>query len=295
MERCRNHPNGGRSGGDEPVSEVKFDEIGYWSEVKLAIIKDYARAYSTILAKQSNLKHIYIDGFAGAGVHVSRSTGQFVPGSPLNALLVEPPFTQYHLIDLNTGKAGSLRKLASDRLNRDVFVYDGDCNNILLKQVLPLARYEDYRRALCILDPYGLHLDWEVIAAAGASRAIDLFLNFPIMDMNRNALWKDASQVDSDSAARLTRYWGDESWKQAAYRQEENLFGFDDMKTSNQDVADAFRDRLKKVAGFKNVIEPMPMRNSQGATVYYLYFASPNATANKIATDVFDKYKDRTQ
>ena len=27
-----------------------FDEIGYWSEIKLDIVKDYAQAYATILA-----------------------------------------------------------------------------------------------------------------------------------------------------------------------------------------------------------------------------------------------------
>ncbi len=29
-----------------------------------------------------------------------------------------------------------------------------------------------------------MHLNWEVIYEAGQSRAIDLFLNFPVMDMN---------------------------------------------------------------------------------------------------------------
>ena len=32
--------------------ELKFDEIGYWSELKLEIIKKYAAAYSKILAAQ---------------------------------------------------------------------------------------------------------------------------------------------------------------------------------------------------------------------------------------------------
>jgi len=66
--------------------ELTFDEIGYWSELKLEIIKDYAAAYSKILAAQRDpeLHHVYIDGFAGPGLHVSRATGGFVPGSPLN-------------------------------------------------------------------------------------------------------------------------------------------------------------------------------------------------------------------
>lgn len=70
----------------------QFDHIGYWSEVKLEIVRRYAEAYSRILAAQTNprLCHVYIDGFSGPGVHVSKTSGEFVLGSPLNALLVQP-------------------------------------------------------------------------------------------------------------------------------------------------------------------------------------------------------------
>ena len=67
---------------------LRFDEIGYWSQVKLEIVRDYAKAYSTILAKQPRLQHVYVDAFAGAGVHQLKTTGELVPGSPLNALAV---------------------------------------------------------------------------------------------------------------------------------------------------------------------------------------------------------------
>jgi hypothetical protein len=70
------------------VLEPKYDEIGYWSEIKLDIIKEYAAAYSRILSSQEspNFYHIYVDAFAGAGVHISKRTGEFFPGSPFNAL-----------------------------------------------------------------------------------------------------------------------------------------------------------------------------------------------------------------
>ena len=32
------------------MPELQFDEIGYWSEVKLDIVRKYAAAYSKILA-----------------------------------------------------------------------------------------------------------------------------------------------------------------------------------------------------------------------------------------------------
>jgi three-Cys-motif partner protein len=58
---------------------IKFDEIGPWSEIKLDIIRDYAAAYSRVLSAQTNppLHHVYVDAFAGAGVHVSKATGEF--------------------------------------------------------------------------------------------------------------------------------------------------------------------------------------------------------------------------
>src|SRR5258708_12090905 len=85
------------------MTSVEYDEIGIWSEVKLAIVKEYASAYAKILDKNRrefipSLRRLYIDAFAGPGVHVSKTTGQFVHGSPLIASKRTPPFSQYHSI-----------------------------------------------------------------------------------------------------------------------------------------------------------------------------------------------------
>ncbi len=274
------------------MSGEPYDKIGYWSEIKLDIVREYASAYSTIMAAQRHprLTHVYIDAFAGAGVHISRTTGEFVSGSPLNALLVDPPFAEYHLIDLDSRKVQSLRRLVQGR--PEVRIYEGDCNEILLNDVFPRVAYKDYRRALCILDPYGLHLSWRVVQVAGQMRSIDLFLNFPVMDMNRNVLWRVPENVDPRQAARMTGFWGDESWRKAAYDTQGNLFGWEE-KTDNQTVVDAFRRRLEAVAGFRHVPEPMPMRNLQGAVVYYLFFASQKPVAEDIIKHIFSKYVDR--
>jgi hypothetical protein len=58
----------------------------------------------------------------------------------------------------------------------------------------------------------------------------------------------------------------------------------------NEEIVAAFRDRLKKVAGFGYVADPLPMRNSGNAIVYYLFLASPKAVAEKIIRDIFRKY-----
>lgn len=60
-----------------------------------------------------------------------------------------------------------------------------------------------------------------------------------------------------------------------------------------KEVVAAFTDRLKSVAGFKYVPEPLPMRNSTNAVVYYLFFASHQPVASKIVQDIVKKYENR--
>ncbi len=274
------------------MGNVKLDEIGYWSEVKLDIIKEYAKAYSVIMNAQRNIqKYLYIDGFAGAGEHISKRTKEYLPGSPLNALNVEPSFKEFHFIDLDGGKADALRKLCLDYSN--VKVYEGDCNDLLLQKIFPLAQYSDYRRALCLLDPYGLHLNWQVVYTAGQMESIEIFLNFPVMDMNMNVLWRNPDKVEELQLARMNAFWGDESWRNVAYTKTKGLFGDMEEKATIEPVVKAYQRRLKEVAGFSYVPNPIPMRNSMGPIIYYIFFASPKETGAKIVKDIFDKYKNK--
>ena len=270
----------------------KVDEIGPWSEVKLDILKRYAAEYSKILSNQRgpSLFHVYIDAFAGTGYHLSETTNSMVLGSPLNALLVAPPFREYHLIDLDGDKAVGLRRIVGDRA--DVHIYPGDCNAILPSEVFPRVRFGDYRRGLCILDPYGLHLDWEVVRAAGTMKSLDVFINFPIYDININVLHHNPATVLANHIDRMNAFWGDESWRDVAYeRSDPDLFGQTDLdKVSNEKFVAAFRQRLQKVAGFRKVPDPLPMRNRKGAAVYYLFFASQKGTAETIVKYIFDKF-----
>jgi three-Cys-motif partner protein len=212
----------------------------------------------------------------------------------LNALRIRPPFHEYFLVDLDGDKVDQLRGFPEVKDRPEVHVIHGDCNQVLLKEVFPKVKYEDYRRALCILDPYGLQLNWEVIETAGRMRSIEIFLNFPIMDMNRNALWRRPDLASQEGQARMTAFWGDESWREAAYRQQTTLFGNEEaVKRGNKQVVDAYSNRLKKVAGFKYVPEPMPMRNSMNAVIYYLFFASQQPVAMTIVDYIFKKYHNR--
>jgi len=211
-----------------------------------------------------------------------------VLGSPLNALLVKPPFREYHLVDLDGDKIDLLNALIGKR--GDVFLHKEDCNQVLLREVFPRVQRKDFRRGLCLLDPYGLTLDWKVIQEAGTMQSLDIFINFPIYDININVLHHDQKTVLPLHIERMNAYWGDESWRSVAYEKSHGLFETMEEKVSNRRLAEAFRERLKTVAGFTRVPEPLPIRNGKGSIVYYLFFASHKGTAENIVTYIFDKF-----
>ena len=91
----------------------------------------------------------------------------------------------------------------------------------------------------------------------------------------------------------MNRFWGDESWRDVVYETSRTFFGWEEKVATNEVLVDAYRKRLCDVAGFQYVPEPMPMRNSIGRTIYYLFFASANATGKKIVEAIFDKYRNR--
>ena len=270
----------------------RFDEVGEWSVLKQDIIEQYGSAYTKAFnVRGRQLKKYYIDGFSGAGVHVVKRTREQIEGSPARALKIIPPFDGFYFIDLDKDKAAYLQKQCEGRSNVQII---NDDANASLRTLLPTIQYEKYNRALCVLDPYGLHLDWEVMQLAGQSRAVDMFLNFPVMDMNRNAIWRSPERVPPEGIERMNRFWGDQSWKQAAYaksRQSDLFSEPDDEKQPNSAIVAAFRQRLNKVAGFEFVPEPLPMVNSRNAVVYYLFFASPKPVAQDIITDIFKKHR----
>lgn len=266
---------------------IEYDIIGFWTEIKHSIIEEYASVYSTILTKKQ-FYHVYIDAFAGPGEQISKRTMELVSGSPKIALAIKPPFNEYYFIDLDENKVDELRKLAKGRDN--VHISHGDCNQLLLTEIFPKVEWKDYRRGLCILDPYGLDVKWDVIKKAGEMGSIDMFLNFPIQDINRNALRRDRTLVYPGSINRMSNFWGDNTWMREGFSAVGNMFGYE-TKVDNETFAKAFQTRLRSVAGFKHVPRPLPMKNSMNSTVYYLFFASHQDVALDIVDDIFRKYR----
>lgn len=269
---------------------AKLDEIGIWSEIKIAVLREYATAFTRILKAKSWCKGCcYVDAFAGAGVHISKTTRQMVPGSPLNALLVEPRFDRIVLIDLDAEKVESLKTLCGN--DERVEILPGDCNEVLLQKITPSLAYASYWRGLCVLDPYGIHgktLHWQTIEQLANLKTVDIFLNFPLMDINRNALRSRLANADDADVAAFNAFWGSDDWKDLMYQPD--LFGDLDKIGNNTKLATAFQKRLKNNAGFEFVPEPILMQNSKRGPLYFLYFASHQSVAQKVVLDIFKKY-----
>jgi three-Cys-motif partner protein len=142
------------------------------------------------------------------------------------------------------------------------------------------------------LDPYGIHgkpLRWQTIKHLAELRTVDIFLNFPLMDINRNTLRKRLSNADDADVSAFNEFCGTDDWKDLMY--EPDLFGDLGKIGNNRTLADWFRERLKTVAGFKFVPDPILMRNSKGGKLYFLYFASHQSVAQKVIMDIFTKYR----
>jgi three-Cys-motif partner protein len=273
-----------------------IDKVGPWTEVKIEIVREYAAVFQKIVkGKAYSFRGIYMDGFSGAGIVESESRGGVtIESTPGRIVKIEPPFDEYHFIELEPTKMKLLRSLVGDAPN--VTLHAGDSNKILLETILPTMTYQSFRKGLLFLDPYGMHLDWAVVEAAGESQCVDLLLNFPIMDMNRRVLRTHPSDSGGADVERMTRFFGDKgSWWNAVYEQAPGLFGPmpSKKKPGNEPVVEAYRTRLKEVAGFKYVSAPLAMTNDNNAVVYYLIGASRVEAGVKLFNSVFRKWRER--
>ena len=94
----------------------------------------------------------------------------------------------------------------------------------------------------------------------------------------------------------MDRFWGDGSWREVAYEvsRQGSLFGEPEpvkVEDANERISDAYRKRLIDIAGFAYAPRPLRFVNSLGSTIYYLFFASPNKTGDKIVEDIFRKHR----
>ncbi|OYV04782.1 MAG: hypothetical protein CFE26_15050 [Verrucomicrobiales bacterium VVV1] len=277
-------------------SDIK-DFGGGWSDKKLNVLAEYLQAYTTVLKNQP-FELLCIDAFAGAGralVEEQRedslfdnseieSDASYRHGSPLQAIQNEPPFQRFIFIDRNEESMESLRDQceATDAGKAGRISYiTGDANAELLK-----IAQQDWRqrRGVAFLDPYALHVTWDTIKAIADTKAIDMWLLFPAMAVNR--MLPRSGTVPPVWADKLTETFGNDEWRRVFFKTETaDLFGMESTsKTPEpfQKLSEYVTSRLRSV--FAGVVD---------APLFLLCFGSGHPTgaviAKRIANHIIKK------
>ena len=138
-----------------------------------------------------------------------------------------------------------------------------------------------------------MQVDWSLIEEIAKTKAVDLWLLFPLGAAMMRLLQKNEAPpqgwADRVSAVFGTGDWEDEFYKP---RKNDTLFGSEETKEREADyraVADFFIRRLAGV--FEGVAKnPRMLRNSRNCPLYLLCFAAGNPkgapTAVKIAQNI---------
>ncbi len=151
----------------------------------------------------------------------------------------------------------------------------------------------EMRRAVLFLDPYGMQVEWPTLGALAETRAIDLWILFPLGVAVSRLLRRDG-EIRQSIRNRLDTMFGTTDWFDAFYkiRERDSLFG---PETELQKVVDLdgigyyFVKRLRTI--FPGVApNPLRLLNTKNVPLYLLCFAAANEkgapTAVKIAQDI---------
>lgn len=273
---------------------------GDWTEIKLQILGDYLRAYTTAL-KNRSFKTAYIDAFAGTGYRTPSQADKqeslfsdaseappetLLDGSARIALKTEPPFDQYIFIERSRERAQQLRHLTEEFPTRNARIHEDEANRFV--QDLCGKKWEKHR-AVLFLDPYGMQVEWATIEAIAATRAIDLWLLFPL-GIGVNRLLTRDGQIPPGWRHRLDLLLGTKDWYDAFYKVETipTLFGEEERRVEKATIGSIgryFNERLKRIfAGVAD--EPRILTNSANCPLYLFCFAVSNKKGAPIALNI---------
>jgi three-Cys-motif partner protein len=273
---------------------------GDWTTRKLSVLGKYLKAYTTAL-KSKRFSKEYIDAFAGSGYRTpsrepeptesplfpdlaAKEPQEFLDGSARIALKTTPGFDRYLFIERSPDRCKRLEALKIEfrDLSERICVIRGDAN----EEIIGLCR-RDWRshRAVVFLDPYGMQVRWTTVVAIAETKAMDLWLLFPL-GIGVSRLLPKSGNVPESWRRRLDEFLGTTEWYDEFYRvlREPTILGTTEervVKVSNATIGRWFRDRLRTV--FPEVAEPLVLRNSTNCPLFLFCFAAGNARGAPIA------------
>lgn len=248
----------------------------------------------------------YVDAFAGTGYRINSGQSpdqclfddsdalEFQKGSTVIALETKPAFDHYIFVDKKADHIDELKGLKDQYKGLDIKIEQDDANIFLKAWCESMDWWKN--RAVVFLDPYGTQVEWDTIQHIASTKAIDLWLLFPLGQAVNRMLTKNLP--DPSWCKCLDRFFGTDEWRSEFYRKDPQmkLFGDDEglEKTANfNSIGKYFVERLE-TAFSKVSPNPLALCNSKNVPIFLLCFAAGNpkgaSTAVKIANDILKAY-----
>jgi len=275
---------------------------GHWTELKIEILVEYAKAYLTIMnqfADKYNWKLIYFDGFAGSGFIEKGKDDNLrkITGAAKRILELDEPrsFDIYYFVEKEKENADSLELITEEYTNKQTFVINTDCNEKIesMGEFLESSQGKNHK-VLAYIDPCGMQLKWSSLMSIKESK-VDAWILVPT-GMGVNRLLKNDGNISDAWLERLELFLGmdKDSIKNHFYTESVVPTLFGDEVVINKETktieksAELYHKRLKTLFDF--VSKPYILRNSTNSIMFHLFMVSNNKTAVKIANEIINKY-----
>ena len=273
------------------VSKLPSSDFGgQWTIEKLEILEKYLNAYTTALKKQS-FKLMYIDAFAGTGEialrHEDEDARAFIEGSARLALkIADKPFDRLIFVEKDPQRYARLESLRKENQGRVIETENVNANSFLRNM------REDWRewRGVLFLDPFATSVEWSTIERIAGFNALDTWILFPVSAIARiMPVSKNPNDISDKWADRLTRIYGDESWRELySISRQQSFWG--DVQHQRDPGVDGiiklYKAKLKSLFGQRFMEQSRTLMNSTNSPLFEFMFCAGNPRGARIAKDI---------
>ncbi|MFQ5852199.1 MAG: three-Cys-motif partner protein TcmP [Candidatus Binatia bacterium] len=251
--------------------------VGPWSRHKLFYVRGYLDLVSRAMRRTFRDRH-YLDLFAGPGRCVVDDGSGEIDGSPLIPFSLPIAFTAYHFAEADSEALAALKaRIQRAYPTAQVTYHEGDSNHLIeeLRNVVPSSSLN-----VALVDPTGLHLQFESLSRLTRGRRMDLIYLFPEgMAVKRNIeqfLGQQSSPLDDVLG---TTQWRTRFGKRLPVSKDAEA----EWERTGRPIVEVFRNQLTSIS-YKDVRigSEIVVRNRNNVPLYYLVFASKHRLGHRL-------------
>lgn len=274
---------------------------GNWTENKIEILIEYAKAYLTIMKKYAemyNWQLLYFDGFAGSGEIIGEDKNSIV-GAAKRILEIDQPrsFDIYYFVEKEKEFAQNLKKSLHETFPNKknwIHVANNDCNEKIESMSSFLSGKGRKYKSLAYIDPFGMQVNWKSLQTL-KRHSVDVWILVPT-GIGLNRLLKKDGNISEAWMAKLEMFLGMTKDEILPYFYQEStiytLFGEERKVTKEQNAiekaAKLYEERLKNL--FKFVSKPYVLKNKNNSIMFHFFMASDTRVAVNIANSITKKF-----